>query len=186
MTDNTVDDGTIELIGGDAVIRFTRQYPNSIDDVWDALTNPQRLAQWWLPFDADITIELVEGGDYILRGKGEGMPTLSWKVLRAESPHLLVHTHVDPGVGRADVEDIDPLGDARLNEQHGLDEFCDVQIGLPLRPVAEHVEMVGIRAQAADEVENRAVGRGQSDHIGKAEQQGSTQELLHRRGDHRF
>src|SRR5271168_3927863 len=98
MTDNTVDDGTIELIGGDAVIRFTRQYPNSIDDVWDALTNPQRLAQWWLPFDADITIEVVEGGDYILRGKGEGMPTLSWKVLRAESPHLLVHTHVDPGV----------------------------------------------------------------------------------------
>jgi uncharacterized protein YndB with AHSA1/START domain len=92
------DDGTIELAGEDAVIRFTREYPNSIGDVWDALTNPERVAQWWLPFDADISIDLVEGGDYVLRGKGEGMPTLSWKVLRVESPHLLEHTHVDPGV----------------------------------------------------------------------------------------
>jgi uncharacterized protein YndB with AHSA1/START domain len=97
MTDSTVDDGTVELVGGNAVIRFTREYPNSIDDVWDALTNPDRLAQWWLPFDADITIELVEGGAYILRGKGEGMPTFSWKVLRAESPNLFEHTHADPG-----------------------------------------------------------------------------------------
>jgi uncharacterized protein YndB with AHSA1/START domain len=97
MTDNTVDDGTVELDGGSAVIRFTREYPNSIDDVWDALTNPERLAQWWLPFDADITIELVEGGDYILRGKGEGMPTFSLKVLRAERPYLFEHTHADPG-----------------------------------------------------------------------------------------
>jgi uncharacterized protein YndB with AHSA1/START domain len=97
MTDHMVDDGTVELVGSNAVIRLTREYPNSVDDVWDALTNPDRLAQWWLPFDADITIELVEGGDYILRGKGEGMPTLSWKVLRAESPYLFEHTHADPG-----------------------------------------------------------------------------------------
>jgi uncharacterized protein YndB with AHSA1/START domain len=95
MTDSS--DGAIELTGKDAVIRFRREYPNPIYDVWDALTNPERLAQWWLPFDADITVDLVEGGDYILRGTGEGMPTLSWTVLRAEPPHLFEHTHVDPG-----------------------------------------------------------------------------------------
>ena len=91
-----------------------------------------------------------------------------------------------PGVGRADVEDVDLLGGVALDEEHSLDEFTHVQVGLPLRAVAEHVEMVGIRTQAADEVENHAVGRGQSDHVGKAEQQGATKELLHRRGDHRF
>ena len=103
MTGKGVDDGTIERVGKDAVIRFTREYSNSITDVWDAITNPERVAQWWLPFEADITIDLVEGGDYILRGKGisakgEGMPTLSWTVLRAVHPHLFEHTHVDPGV----------------------------------------------------------------------------------------
>jgi uncharacterized protein YndB with AHSA1/START domain len=91
-------DGTIERVGERVVLRFERSYPNSVDDVWDAITNPARIAQWWLPFDADITIDLVAGGDYELRGKGEGMPTLSWKVLRVEAPHLFEHTHVEPGV----------------------------------------------------------------------------------------
>jgi uncharacterized protein YndB with AHSA1/START domain len=109
MTEDSLDDGTLELVGGDVAIRFTREYPNSIDDVWEALTDPGRIAQWWLPFDAEITIELVAGGDYILRGKGEGMPTLSWKVLRAEPPRLLQHTHLDPGV----------VITWRLSEHHG-------------------------------------------------------------------
>ncbi|HEY1763041.1 MAG TPA: SRPBCC family protein [Acidimicrobiales bacterium] len=94
----TADDGEIERIGDQVVLRFERQYSNPIDDVWDALTNPTRIAQWWLPFDAEITLELVAGGAYELRGKGEGMPTLSWKILRVEAPHLLEHTHVEPDV----------------------------------------------------------------------------------------
>jgi uncharacterized protein YndB with AHSA1/START domain len=95
--DPRAGDGVIEQVGDQTVLRFERSYPNSIDDVWDALTNPARLAQWWLPFDADITVELVAGGDYELRGK-EGMPTLSWKVLRVEAPHVFEHTHAEPGV----------------------------------------------------------------------------------------
>jgi uncharacterized protein YndB with AHSA1/START domain len=90
-------DGSIEEVRGESVLRFERRYPNSIDDVWDAITNPDRIAQWWLPFDAEITVELVEGGSYELRGKG-GAPTLSWKVLRADAPHLFAHTHVEPDV----------------------------------------------------------------------------------------
>ena len=94
----TADDGQIQRIGDHVVLRFERSYPNPIEDVWDALTNPARIAQWWLPFDADITIELVAGGTYELRGKGEGMPVLSWTVLRAEPPHLFEHTHAEPDV----------------------------------------------------------------------------------------
>jgi uncharacterized protein YndB with AHSA1/START domain len=94
----TANDGEILRVGEDVVLRFERSYPNPIDDVWDALTNPARIAQWWLPFDADITLELVAGGAYELRGKGEGMPTLSWKVLRVEAPHVFAHTHAEPDV----------------------------------------------------------------------------------------
>jgi uncharacterized protein YndB with AHSA1/START domain len=91
-------DGEIAQMGDRAVLRFERHYPNSIDDVWDAITNPARISQWWLPFDAKITIELVAGGLYELRGRGEGMPTLSWKVLRVEAPRLFEHTHAEPDV----------------------------------------------------------------------------------------
>ena len=28
-----------------------------IDEVWDAITSPERLAEWWLPFEADVTVE---------------------------------------------------------------------------------------------------------------------------------
>ena len=94
----TSDDGEIQHVGDHVVLRFERSYPNPIEDVWDALTNPERIAQWWLPFDAEITVDLVAGGTYELRGKGEGMPTLSWKILRVEAPHIFEHTHVEPDV----------------------------------------------------------------------------------------
>ncbi len=90
-------DGTIEHGHDEATLRFERHYATPIVDVWDAITNPERIAQWWLPFDADITLELIVGGDYILRGKN-GVPTLSWKVLRVQVPTLFEHTHAEPGV----------------------------------------------------------------------------------------
>ena len=99
MTQGTTDpDGTLDFVGEQLVLRFERIYPNSMNDVWDAITNPARIAQWWLPFDAEITIELVAGGDYILRGIDEGTPTLTFKVLRVEVPRLFEHTHVDPEI----------------------------------------------------------------------------------------
>ena len=47
-------DGTMERTGDGGVIRFERRLAFPIRDVWDAITNPARLAEWWLPFDADM------------------------------------------------------------------------------------------------------------------------------------
>ncbi len=56
-------DGTIERTSdGGAVIGFERHLPYAVADVWTAITDPEHLAQWWLPFDADITVDLREGG----------------------------------------------------------------------------------------------------------------------------
>ena len=95
MTSET-NDGTLERIGDVAVLRFERRYANPIEDVWDAVTNPVRIALWWLPFDAEITLDLKAGGDYVLSGPN-GMPTLSWKVVEIEAPRLFSHTHGEPG-----------------------------------------------------------------------------------------
>lgn len=90
-------DGTLERTADGGVIRFERHYPYAIDDVWDAVTNPQRLADWWLPFDADITVDLREGGEMVFAGRGEGTPTIRLTIRRVDPPTLLEHAHVDEG-----------------------------------------------------------------------------------------
>lgn len=90
-------DGTIERTADGGVIRFERSLGHPIAEVWDAITNPARLAEWWLPFDADITIDLREGGEMVMVGTGEEAMTITCTILRLEPPILLEHTHVDPG-----------------------------------------------------------------------------------------
>ena len=104
MTDQTTStgatasrDGTFERTAGGGVIRFERHLPYAIDDVWSAITTPERLADWWLPFDADITIDLREGGQMTFTATGDEPMTMTLTILRVEPPRLLVHTHVDDG-----------------------------------------------------------------------------------------
>lgn len=89
-------DGTMERTTDGGVIRFERHLAYPIREVWDAITNPARLAQWWLPFDADITVDLREGGQMVMIATGEEPMTISCTILRVEPPMLLEHTHVDP------------------------------------------------------------------------------------------
>jgi uncharacterized protein YndB with AHSA1/START domain len=57
---------------GDArVAVFKRTYPASIDDVWNACTNPERLARWYVP----ITGELRVGGTFEQHPMGSGVIT---------------------------------------------------------------------------------------------------------------
>lgn len=46
----------------------TRTFATSIDDLWDALTNAERLPRWFLPVSGD----LVVGGNYQLEGNAGG------------------------------------------------------------------------------------------------------------------
>ena len=90
-------DGTVEHTAGGGVIRFERHLAYPIRDVWDAITNPTRLADWWLPFDADITVDLREGGLMVMAATGDEPMTITCTILRVEPPMLFEHTHVDPG-----------------------------------------------------------------------------------------
>lgn len=60
----------------------TRSYPTSIDDLWDALTNAERVPRWFLPVSGDLRV----GGRYALEGNAEGTIT------RCERPNVLALT----------------------------------------------------------------------------------------------
>ena len=90
-------DGTMERTADGGVIRFERHLAHPIRDVWDAITNPDRLAEWWLPFDADISVDLREGGEMVMKASGDEPVEIRCTILRVEPPMLLEHTHVDPG-----------------------------------------------------------------------------------------
>ncbi|MRG95617.1 SRPBCC family protein [Polyangium spumosum] len=68
------------LPGGEGhTVRLKRSYDAAIEDVWDAITNPERVRRWFLPLEGDLRL----GGFYQLKGNAGG------KILRCEPPRLL-------------------------------------------------------------------------------------------------
>jgi uncharacterized protein YndB with AHSA1/START domain len=61
--------GTDRLPAGEAhVITLSRRYPADVEDVWDAITDPERIARWFLPVRGDLRL----GGTYQLEGNAAG------------------------------------------------------------------------------------------------------------------
>ena len=53
------------------VARIARTYPTDVEDLWEACTDPERIARWFLPVSGD----LQEGGRYRLEGNASGTVT---------------------------------------------------------------------------------------------------------------
>jgi uncharacterized protein YndB with AHSA1/START domain len=92
------------------VVIATRRYDTEINDLWDAVTNPERIPRWFLPVSGDFRL----GGRYQLEGNAGG------EITRCEPPRLLSVTWEFGGgttwlnVMLAD----DPAGGARLELEH--------------------------------------------------------------------
>lgn len=50
------------------VVVLSRTYPTDIDDLWNALTTPERMERWFMPVAGDLR----EGGHYQLTGNAGG------------------------------------------------------------------------------------------------------------------
>jgi len=61
-----------------------RSYAAPRDDVWSALTDPERVSRWFLPISGDLRV----GGLYQLEGNAGG------RILRCEPPALIVVTWI--------------------------------------------------------------------------------------------
>ncbi|MFW6088804.1 MAG: SRPBCC family protein [Gemmatimonadota bacterium] len=63
-------------------VTLEREYDTTVDDLWDAVTNPERLPRWFLPISGD----LEPGGRYQLEGNAAGTIT------ECEPPHAFSAT----------------------------------------------------------------------------------------------
>ena len=78
--------GTRSTETGDVVsVLLRREYAAAIGDVWDAITDPERVKRWFMPVSGDFR----EGGDFQLEGNAGG------RILRCDPPRLLRTTFGD-------------------------------------------------------------------------------------------
>jgi uncharacterized protein YndB with AHSA1/START domain len=59
------------------IVRLQRTYDASIEEVWDALTTPERIDRWFLPISGDFRL----GGHYQFEGNAGG------EILDCDRPH---------------------------------------------------------------------------------------------------
>ena len=70
--------GTRTIDAGEAnTVVITRVYDTTVDDLWDACTNAERIPRWFLPVTGDLRV----GGHYQLEGNAGGT------VERCDPPH---------------------------------------------------------------------------------------------------
>jgi uncharacterized protein YndB with AHSA1/START domain len=94
MTDDTRTNaritGTMHSLDGKGVVRMEGHYATDIDDLWSALTDPERLARWVAEVEGDLRL----GGEFTARF------TSSWegpgRVDECEPPRRLLVT-MSPG-----------------------------------------------------------------------------------------
>jgi uncharacterized protein YndB with AHSA1/START domain len=70
--------------GEGRTIRLERTYDAPIEDIWDALTNPERIGRWFLPISGEYRL----GGRYQFEGNAGG------EIVSCERPHRLRVTWV--------------------------------------------------------------------------------------------
>jgi len=92
-----------------------------IEDVWDAVTNPDRMKRWFLPVSGDLRV----GGTFQLEGNAGG------EILRCEPPRLLRVTFGGPT----------SVVELRLSEEGDSDTVLELEHTVP-------IEMAGSGAGA--------------------------------------
>jgi uncharacterized protein YndB with AHSA1/START domain len=110
----TVDERDLPA-GKARTLRLQRDYDAPIDDVWDALTSPERISRWFLPVSGDYRV----GGRYQFEGNAGG------EILSCERPNRLKVTWVygEPA-SEADVSDVEvrliatDVGTTRFEFEH--------------------------------------------------------------------
>jgi len=91
------------------VVVASRTYDTAIDDLWDAITNAERLPRWFAP----VTGEFKLGGRYQIQGNAGGTVT------RCEPPqHLALTWEFGGGVSWVEVDLIREGEAARLELRH--------------------------------------------------------------------
>jgi uncharacterized protein YndB with AHSA1/START domain len=79
--------GSLGAADGKGVVRVEERYDTDIDDLWTAITDPDRLARWYGRLEG----ELRPGGQFRLHVFDAGMDTVG-RVVTCDAPQRLVVT----------------------------------------------------------------------------------------------
>lgn len=90
MTGDTAVLGSLHVVDGEGVVRMEDRFDTAIDDLWKALTEPDRLALWY----GELEGELAQGGEFRLRITLSGERT--GRIDACEPPRRLLSTMRDP------------------------------------------------------------------------------------------
>jgi uncharacterized protein YndB with AHSA1/START domain len=96
----------LDEAAGTVSVALSRTYDADSEDVWDALTNPERLPRWFYPVSGELRV----GGTFQLEGNAGG------EILRCDRPTWLQVTFGGP----------DSVLDVRLSE---IDGRTTVELG---------------------------------------------------------
>jgi uncharacterized protein YndB with AHSA1/START domain len=102
---------SLERDGAQArAVILSRTYETTIDDLWDVVTNKERLSRWFAPVEGDLQL----GGCYQVEANAGG------KIIQCEPPHMFLLTWEFAGdVSWVDVAlDAEGLQSARLTLTH--------------------------------------------------------------------
>jgi uncharacterized protein YndB with AHSA1/START domain len=69
-------------------VKFERNYPHSIEKVWDAITNPSKLKYWF----TDIDLELKTGGKMTVYFRDKARTSSQGKIVAVQKPNRFVWT----------------------------------------------------------------------------------------------
>jgi uncharacterized protein YndB with AHSA1/START domain len=92
-----------------STVTLTRIYDTDVDDLWDALTNAERIPRWFLPVEGDLNL----GGKYQLKGNAGGTITAC-----APPTHFASTWEFGGAVSWIDVSFVPERGKARLTLEH--------------------------------------------------------------------
>ena len=156
MTSNTRPDarllGSLRSADGKGVVRMEDRFDTDIADVWSALTDPSRLARWYVEVEGELRV----GGEYRARLFASGWEGTG-RIEVCEPPHrLLVSTRESEAAGEGTIEvtlAADGDGTTLVLEERGmpLDLIAGYGAGIQI-----HVEDLGAHLAGRGRVDAEA------------------------------
>ena len=116
--------GTLRAVDGKGVVRMEAAYDTDIQDLWTALTDPQRLSRWIADVEGDLRLGGVFRARFTSDWEGSG------RVDVCERPTRLVVTMTD--------ERGETVMEARLTAEADQTRLVIEDRGLPLGELAAH------------------------------------------------
>jgi uncharacterized protein YndB with AHSA1/START domain len=135
--------GTLHSVDGDGLVRMENHVDTEIDDLWGALTDPDRLVHWF----GEVKGEFHQGGEFLVRIALTGERT--GQVQACEPPqHLRVTMH-DPDAQPGQPEQT--VIDARLTAEGDRTRLVWEERGMPVGLLPAYGAGVQIHVEHLDD-----------------------------------